>query len=87
MAANAYSKDSGILMNVYTDQPGMQFYTPPVLNVEGKGGEVYRDYGGFCFETQHFPDAVHQPGFGSTILRAGEVYRSKTVYEFEVVTV
>ena len=87
MAANAYSSESGILMNVYTDRPGLQIYTPPAGGGTGKGGAPYPAYGAICFETQYFPDAVHQPGFASPILRAGEKYSSTTVYEFETVTV
>ena len=87
LAANAYSQQTGILMNIYTDLPGMQMYTPDKPGSVGKGGAVYGAYGAVCFETQYFPDAVHQPNFAGPIVRAGEVYRSKTVYEFDTVTV
>ena len=87
MAASAYSTDTGILMNVYTDMPGMQVYTPPQPGSIGKNSTPYGAYGAVCFETQYFPDAIHQPGFDSPILRAGEVWKSRTTYEFDVVTV
>ena len=87
LAANCYSQQTGILMNVYTDLPGMQMYTPDTPGSVGKGGAVYGAYGAVCFETQYFPDAVHQPNFAGPIVRAGEVFRSRTVYEFDTVTV
>ena len=87
LAADFYSSDSGILMNVYTDCPGLQIYTPPKAGNVGKTGEAYPPYAACCFETQFFPDAIHQPGFKSPILRAGEIYRSKTVYEFQTIRV
>ena len=87
MAASAYSPDTGILMNVYTDLPGVQVYTPTQPGSIGKGGTAYGAYGAVCFETQLFPDAVHQPSFKSPIVRAGETWKSTTVYEFDVVKV
>ena len=87
MAASAYSTDTGILMNVYTDLPGVQVYTPPTPGSVGKGGTIYGAYGAVCFETQLFPDAIHQPGFASPIVRAGDVWKSQTIYEFDAVTV
>ena len=87
MAASAYSPDTGILMNVYTDLPGVQVYTPTQPGSIGKGGTAYGAYGAVCFETQLFPDAVHQPSFKSPIVRAGETWKSTTIYEFDVVKV
>ena len=87
LAANMYSSDTGILMNVYTDLPGLQLYTPVKMDITGKEGVRYEDYPAVCFETQYFPDAVHQPGFESPIVRSGEEYYSKTIYEFETVEV
>ena len=87
LVASAYSSDSGILMNVYTDLPGMQFYIPPNLNRQGKRGAFYGEYSSMCFETQFFPDAIHNPNFKSPILRAEEQFFSKTVYEFETIKV
>jgi len=76
--------DSGIVMHLYTTEPGVQFYTGNFLDgsFEGKNGHVYEYRNGFCLEMQHFPDSPNQPQFPSTILRPGEVYNKTTVYEF-----
>jgi aldose 1-epimerase len=73
---------SGRVLEMTTTEPGVQFYTGNFLDgtVTGKGGAVYRQYGGFCLEAQHFPDSVHHPSFPSTILRPGQTYRQTTVY-------
>jgi aldose 1-epimerase len=68
LAAWAYEPKSGRVMECYTDQPGMQFYTG--------------DRSAFCFETQHFPDSPNKPHFPSTELRPGEKFGSTTVYKF-----
>ena len=81
-AAMAYSERSGIKLEVYTDEPTVQFYTGKHLNINGvKGGGKYLAYSGLCFETQHHTNAVNIPAFPSTILRPGEVYRHKTSYK------
>jgi aldose 1-epimerase len=84
VAARVSDPVSGRVMEVYTDQPGMQFYTGNFLNgsITGKQGKKYEQYYGFCLETQHFPDSPNQTAFPSAILRPGEVYRSTTVYRF-----
>ena len=87
LAANAYSSESGILMNVYTDLPGVQVFVPAVFDKIGKNGVNYREFESVCFETQMFPDAIHQPGFASPIVRAGDKFESTTVYAFETITV
>ena len=75
----------GIAMDVYTDQPGMQLFTPPDFSsMTGKGGIQYGVYPAFCLETQHFADAVHHPNFPSIVLHAGEVFSSETIYQFRV---
>ncbi len=80
-AAMAYSESSGIKLEVFTDEPTVQFYTGKHLNNTGvKGGDVYSAYCGLCFETQHHTNAVNIPEFPSTILRPGEVYRSRTSF-------
>ncbi len=73
---------SGREMTVFTDQPGLQFYSGQGLNIMGKGGVKYGPYTGIALETQHYPDSVNQPTFPNTILKAGDVYRTKTVYQF-----
>jgi len=75
---------TGRVMEVYTTEPGIQFYSGNFLDgsLTGKTGAVYERRFGFCLETQHFPDSPNQPAFPSTILRPGEEYRSRTVYAF-----
>lgn len=84
LSAKAESDRSGIGMEVWTDCPGIQFYTGNFLAAElpGKGGAVYDRRAGYCFETQQFPDAVHHENFPSPILRAGEEYHTVTEYRF-----
>jgi aldose 1-epimerase len=77
---------SGRIMEVFTTEPGVQFYTGNHLNgrLTGKNGAVYTKRSGFCLETQHYPDSPNKPNFPSTVLRPGETYTSKTVYQFSV---
>lgn len=75
---------SGRYMEVFTTEPGIQFYSGNFLNgtVEGKKGVKYVKHGGLCLETQHFPDSPNQPNFPNTILRPGETYKHLTIYKF-----
>ena len=74
---------SGITMEVYTDLPGVQIYAGNGLgDTPGKRGAVYQKNAGICFETQHYPDAIHHENFPSPICKAGEVYRTRTSYRF-----
>lgn len=84
LAATACSPASGRILEVYTDLPGLQFYTANFLNGElpGKGGVEYGPRSSFCFETQYFPNAVNIPSFASPVLRAGEEYTTTTIYRF-----
>ena len=84
LAGSLYDADSGIFMEMYTDQPGMQFYAGNFLNGEyiGKGGIAYPRRSALCFETQHYPDSPNQPQFPSTVLRPGEKYLTTTMYCF-----
>ena len=84
LVAEAADPKSGRWLKVYTDQPGLQFYSGNFLDgtLHGKGGAVYPLYGAFCLETQHFPDSPNQPTFPSTVLRPGETFRSITTYAF-----
>jgi len=86
LAARVYEPTSGRTLDVSTSEPGVQLYTGNFLDgsLRGKGGRVYPPRGGFCLETQHFPDSPNQPSFPSTIVRPGETYRSRTVYTFGV---
>lgn len=84
VAVTAYSPQSKIKMSCLTDQPGVQLYTGNVLSTsQGKGSENgYEKHGGFCLETQHYPDSPNHSSFPSTILKAGQIYNSKTAYAF-----
>lgn len=83
----ARSKKSGIVLTATTDQPGMQLYTANGMKPRAcKNGRIYGHRGGFCLETQHFPDCIHQPDWPSCILHKGESFTSKTTYAFEVET-
>jgi aldose 1-epimerase len=74
---------SGRIMEVYTDMPGLQFYTGNFLNkVKGKDGAVYDKGAGMCFETQYFPNSCNIKEFTSCVLKAGEEYDFATVYKF-----
>lgn len=85
-AATVYEPISGRVLEVLTEEPGLQFYSGNFLNGShvGKSGRAYPFRGGFCLETQHFPDSPNQPNFPSTLLRPGEVYRTTTVYKFGI---
>ncbi len=84
LAARVYEPTSGRVMEVHTTEPAIQFYAgnflPPAL--KGKGGRVYVWRGGFCLETQHYPDSPNKPSFPSTVLEPGQVYRTTTIYKF-----
>ncbi len=84
-ASRVYEPVSGRVMEVYTTQPGMQFYSGNFLDgIKGKGGAVYDKHGGFCLETQHFPDSPNKPQFPSIILSPGVKYAQLTIYKFSV---
>jgi aldose 1-epimerase len=84
LAARLFEPESGRVMEVLTTEPGMQLYTANHLNgsLIGKGGIAYPQYGGACFETEHFPDSINQPAFPSVILRPDQIYRQTTVFKF-----
>ncbi len=83
-AARVYEPSSGRVMEVWTTEPGIQFYAGNVLDTTlvGSSGRLYRQSDGLALETQHFPDSPNQPHFPSTVLRPGERYTSTTVYRF-----
>jgi aldose 1-epimerase len=83
-AAQLYDPSTGRVLEIFTDQPGIQFYSGNFLDgtITGKRGAIYRQYDGLCLETQHFPDSVHHPDFPSTILRPGATYRTTTICFF-----
>jgi aldose 1-epimerase len=85
LAARAYHAESGRVMEVLTDQPGVQLYTSnfaPVEGVECVGGIRFGRHGAFCLETQNFPDAVNRPNFPSAILSPGATYDRTTTLRF-----
>lgn len=83
-AARVLEPGSGRVMEVFTTEPGMQFYSG--INLDGSkkgvGGVVYNQFSAFCLETQHFPDSPNQPDFPSVILRPGQTFKSTTIYKF-----
>jgi len=83
-AAVVYAPTTGIEMQVWTTEPGIQFYSGNFLDgsVKGKEGKSYALRGAFCLETQHFPDSPNQPNFPSTELKPGEKYEHTCIYRF-----
>jgi aldose 1-epimerase len=83
LASRVYEPASGRVMEVYTTEPGMQFYTANGMRgIKGKDGNVYQRHYGFCLETQHFPDSPNKPHFPSTVLRPGREYNTVTIFKF-----
>ena len=83
-AARLYEPGSGRVLEIFTTEPGIQFYSGNFLDgsFTGKGGAVYHKYAGLCLEPQHFPDAPNHANFPSTVLRPGETYRHISLYRF-----
>lgn len=86
LAARVHEPVSGRVLEISTDQPGLQLYSGNFLDgtVKGKGGVAYQKHSGLCLETQHFPDSPNQPNFPSTILEPGKKYATVTVHKFSV---
>jgi aldose 1-epimerase len=83
LAARVSEPTSGRVMEVFTTEPGVQFYTGNHVNVAaGKGGKPYGKRSGFCLETQHYPDSPNKPEFPTTLLKPGQTYRTTTIYKF-----
>jgi len=84
LAARVHEPTSGRVLEVFTTEPGVQFYSGNFLDgtITGKQGHVYKQRYGFCLETQHFPDSPNHPDFPSTILQPGQTFRSQTVFKF-----
>jgi aldose 1-epimerase len=84
LAAKVYEPTSGRVMEVFTSEPGIQFYCGNFLDgrLKGKSGKPYVHRGGFCLETQHYPDSPNQPDFPNTILEPGETFKSQTAFRF-----
>lgn len=84
LAARVREPRTGRVLEVHTDQPGIQLYTGNFLDgsITGKGGVAYRRHAGLCLETQGFPDAPHHAHFPSIVLRPGQTYRHTMVHVF-----
>ena len=82
--AKAVSPKTGIALEIYTTEPGVQLYSGNYLDGSfvGKNGHRYPKRSAFCLETQHFPDSIHHPGFPSVVLKPEDKFQSKTVYKF-----
>ncbi|HEX3024976.1 MAG TPA: aldose epimerase family protein [Chitinophagaceae bacterium] len=87
LAATVYHSASGRLLEMFTTEPGVQFYSGNFLDgtlTAGKGTRKYVKHGALCLEAQHYPDSPNQPAFPNTILKPGETYRQTTVYKFSI---
>lgn len=84
LAAEVFEPTTGRVMQIFTTEPGLQFYSGNFLDgtLTGKNGVVYKHRYGFAMETQHFPDSPNQAAFPSTILQPGQQYRTRTIYKF-----
>lgn len=84
LAASVFEPITGRIMEVWTTEPGLQFYSGNFLDgsIPGKNLQFYPYRSGFCLEAQHFPDSPNQPKFPSTVLRKGKVYSQTTIYKF-----
>ena len=84
LAATLYESTTGRFMEVFTQEPGVQFYCGNFLagNLKGKSGKTYVHRGGLCLETQHYPNSPNQAAFPNTILNPGKKYKTTTVYKF-----
>lgn len=87
LAAKVVEPNSGRTMEVFTNEPGLQFYSGNFLDggTKGKSGKYYDFRGAFCLETQHFPDSPNQPNFPSTLLLPMEKYTSSCIYKFSTI--
>lgn len=84
--SKASSPKTGIVMETYTTEPGVQLYTGNYLDgsFKGKNGHTYPKRSAFCLETQHYPNSINHPAYPTVILKPGEEFNSKTVYKFSV---
>jgi len=85
-AVRVREPDSGRVLELFTQEPGVQFYSGNFLDASltGKGGRRYQHRSGFCIEPQHFPDSPNQPAYPDTILRPGEQYQTESRFRFSV---
>ena len=80
--ATLESPATGIVLDVYTNEPGIQIYAGNFLDETGKGGIHYGKRSGVALETQFYPDALHHPQWPQPVTKAGQAYHSETVYRF-----
>jgi aldose 1-epimerase len=83
-AAEVFEPKTGRVLEVWTTEPAMQFYTGNFLDgvLPGKGGKAYPARSAFCMETQHYPDSPNKPAFPTTVLKPGSTYHTTTIYRF-----
>jgi aldose 1-epimerase len=86
LVARVTEPTTGRAMEVWSTEPGVQFYTGNFLDgsITGKGGWVYQKRNGFCFEPQHYPDSPNHPQFPSAELKPGQIYQNTIIYKFSV---
>jgi aldose 1-epimerase len=86
LMARVADPDSGRVLEIWSTEPGLQFYTGNFLDgtITGKGGRVYEHRGAFCMEPQHYPDSPNEPGFPTVELKPGQTYRNTILYRFSV---
>ena len=84
VAARVSEPTSGRVVEVFTTEPGLQFYTGNFLDgtIKGKGGKVYAKHAALCMETQHYPDSPNKPSFPTAVLKPGATYHTRTMYRF-----
>ena len=84
LAAQVYEPATGRVMEIFTTEPGIQFYSGNFLDgtITGKQEKIYLKHYGFCLETQHYPDSINKPQFPSVVLRPGGTYRTTTFFRF-----
>lgn len=84
LMARVYEPTTGRVMEVLSDEPGLQFYAGNFLDgsITGKGGKTYQRRTAFCMEPQHYPDSPNKPGFPSVVLRPGQTFHNTIVYRF-----
>ena len=82
--ARVYEPTTGRVLEVWSTEPGLQFYTGNFLDgtITGKGGWVYQRRTGFCMEPQHYPDSPNQPKFPTVELKPGQAYQNTIIYQF-----
>jgi aldose 1-epimerase len=86
LMARVYEPARGRVMEVFSTEPAVQFYTGNFLSgsITGKGGWVYQRRNAFCLEPQHYPDSPNHPSFPSVVLKPGQVYHNTIIYKFSV---